>query len=435
VGVLRSSFGRERAAGRRLAVLFAAESPAVFRFAYHVSGNREDAEDLVQTAFLELHRQLARGDEPANPRAWLVVVVKRRAFNLRRDRREAPSDRMETLAGSAGDAPDAVAQLATVRATLWSLPEAQHQAFVLRHWSGLSYEEIAGVLNTTPAAVESLLVRARAAVMAEDGADEACMAVRARLCEGASLAPPQLQHLETCRRCSAAGSRLATATGIAAAMLLVPRAHVAQALASTIPGFTAKAALGGAAASGAGTSGAAAAGAGKAGLAAKAAIAAVALAGTAGAVHSHLGWPAASPTRALDHPTPLAATSIGSTASVAPDRSRPVPGGTVSIVDHRDPTGGDRTAGSGGGDARSSDGGATSSGSDGGTTTGGSDGGTSTTGGSGGQGTGDQGSGPQQSDGGDSSGGGSGGDSSGDGTTQSQDSTSSSDTSTGGGDA
>ena len=33
---------------------------------------------------------------------------------------------------------------------LWTLPEAQHQAFVLRHWSGLSQNEIAQVLDTTP---------------------------------------------------------------------------------------------------------------------------------------------------------------------------------------------------------------------------------------------------------------------------------------------
>ena len=44
---------------------------------------------------------------------------------------------------------------------LWTLPEPQHHAFVLRHWSGLSQNEIADVLETTPSAVESLLGRAR----------------------------------------------------------------------------------------------------------------------------------------------------------------------------------------------------------------------------------------------------------------------------------
>ncbi len=50
---------------------------------------------------------------------------------------------------------------------LWTLPENQHHAFVLRHWSGLSQNEIAEVLETTPSAVESLLVRARATLVAE----------------------------------------------------------------------------------------------------------------------------------------------------------------------------------------------------------------------------------------------------------------------------
>lgn len=409
----------------------------MFRFAYHMCGNREDAEDLVQTAFLELHRQLAHDAEPTNPGAWLAVVVKRRAFNLRRDRREAPSDQMESLAGAATDAPDAAEQLEKVRATLWSLPEAQHQAFVLRHWSGLSYEEIASVLDTTPAAVESLLVRARAAVMAEDGADEACVAVRARLCEGASLAPLQLRHLETCRRCSAAGSRLAGATSVAAAMLLVPRAHVAQALASTIPGFTAKAALVGAAGSGTGASGAAVSGAGKVGLVAKGAIAAVALAGTAGAIHAHVGWPTGWSASRSHHPAPAASTSRDAGSFGARHASRSVPGGSIPVFAHLDPTRAkERNADAG--DTSGSGGAGDSSGSDGGATGAGSDGGSGTTQGSDGQGSGDQGSGTQQS-GGDGSGGGSGGGSSGDGSSGSQDSSSSQDgsssTGTGGSDS
>ena len=411
----------EYAAGRRVAELYAAEAAAVFRFAYHVCGNRADAEDLLQTAFLELHRFLLRGDEPANPRAWLVVVVKRRAFNLRRDRRDAPSDQLETLAGAIAEAPDASDQLAKVRATLWSLPEAQHQAFVLRHWSGLSYDEIASVLSTTPAAVESLLVRSRAAVMAEDGADEACIAVRERLCEGAPLAPLQMRHLDTCRRCSTARSRLAQATGIAAAMLLVPRAHVAQALASTIPGFTAKAAMAGAAGSaGSAGPGAAVAGAGKAGLVAKGAIAAVALVGTAGAIHSHVGRQGGSSGPAFHHAAliaPVAANSSGSHPKRDSTAGVSVGADTDAQRHHED-----HRAGAG----RTGEGGST------GSVTGGSDGSSVSSQGSDGQGPSDQGSGAQPS-----GGGGSGTDSSSDGSSSSQDSGgssqgSSSDAATGG---
>ena len=368
----------------------------MFRFAYHLAGNREDAEDLVQTAFLQLHRTLERGAEPANPRAWLVVVVKRRAFNLWRDRRDTPSDQIETLATALVDAPnDAPDELEKVRATLWSLPESQHQAFVLRHWSGLSHAEIASVLNTTPAAVESLLVRARAAVIAEDGSDEACMAIRARLCEGAALAPLQVRHLETCRRCSTARSRLARATGIAAAMVLVPRAHVAQALAGTIPGFTAKAALAGAATSGTGASGAAVTGAaGKTGLIAKGALAAVALAGTAGVLHAHVGWSGGSPGPAFHHPLPVASrTALPGSSAEAPVHW--VLSGSLHVAGDLDPHRADH-------DARFRR--AHSNDADTGTASSGSGGSSDISQGGDGQTSANQGSGAQQSNGGDGSG-------------------------------
>ena len=52
-------------------------------------------------------------------------------------------------------------QLAAVRVALHQLPESQRHAFVLRHWSGLSAQEIAEVMDTSEPSVQSLLSRAR----------------------------------------------------------------------------------------------------------------------------------------------------------------------------------------------------------------------------------------------------------------------------------
>ena len=146
-------------------------------------------------------------------------------------------------------------ELAFVRATLWTLPENQHHAFVLRHWSGLSQNEIAEVLATSPAAVESLLTRARSALVEERTViDGECRSVRARLVEAAELTAAQVSHVGSCRKCRKAQNRLARAAGFAATFVLLPRPHVAHALASAIPGFTPPAAgiagLGAAGASG-----------------------------------------------------------------------------------------------------------------------------------------------------------------------------------------
>ena len=153
----------------RLTALYESHATDVFRYALHLTGRREDAEDVVQFVFLQAFATLEAGTELVHPRAWLIKAAKRRSLNLLRDRLEA---RMagHDLPVAAHDQPDPeeAEALAAVRSTLWALPEGQHQAFVLRHWSGLSQDEIADVLDTTSGAVESLLIRAR--VVARRGA-------------------------------------------------------------------------------------------------------------------------------------------------------------------------------------------------------------------------------------------------------------------------
>jgi RNA polymerase sigma-70 factor (ECF subfamily) len=274
--------------------MYREHATAAYRYALHVTGSREDADDLVQSAFMQAHRHLLQGGTIVSPRAWLATVVRSRASNLRRDRREtAASDQLESLAGAAREEHVAAAareELDRVRARLLGLPEAQHQAFVLRYWSELSYREIADVLNTTDSAVDSLLTRARTAIMSDADIPEQCLAVRRHL--SAETAPPadHLRHLNECARCSAARARLARAGGIAAAAVLVPHLHIAQALAATIPGFTTAAATGGTAAAAAGGTTLAA---GKASIAMKAALTAVAVAGSAVLIHTHVNHDAA----------------------------------------------------------------------------------------------------------------------------------------------
>jgi DNA-directed RNA polymerase specialized sigma24 family protein len=78
-----------------------------------------------------------------HPRRWLIKAAKHRSLNMLRDRREAamvPGDRR--LVPREQPDPEEAEALAAVRSMLWALPESQHQAFVLRHWSGLSQDEL-----------------------------------------------------------------------------------------------------------------------------------------------------------------------------------------------------------------------------------------------------------------------------------------------------
>jgi RNA polymerase sigma factor (sigma-70 family) len=252
---------RNPSTAAQLTSLYEAHAADAFRYAFHLTGRREDAEDVVQHVFLQAYAVLEGGRELVNPRAWLLKATKYRSLNLIRDRRDTPAAEIEPPATFAPDEREAEA-LAQVRAALWSLPEPQHHAFVLRHWSGLSQDEIADVLATTPGAVESLLVRARAALVAErEGGEGECSGVRGRLAQMLAPTPAQSAHLAGCRRCRTAQTRLLRAAEFATTFALVPGPHVLQALAAAIPGFGASGAVAAASATGAaaGTGGGAAA--------------------------------------------------------------------------------------------------------------------------------------------------------------------------------
>ena len=243
--VVTQSTGRVSAEAL-LTELYEQHSAAVFRYALHLTGRREDAEDVVQHVFIQAFRQLEDGVELVNPLAWLMKSTKYRSLNVIRDRREIPTDGtgFDALAAPESDGVEA-GELAAVRSMLWALPESQHQAFVLRHWSGLSQTEIADVLSTTTSAVESLLVRARGALLDDrDQADGECRTARQALVDSRQLAAGESSHVEHCRRCRTARSRLLRATEFATVLALVPRPHVAQAIASVVPGFSATAGAG-----------------------------------------------------------------------------------------------------------------------------------------------------------------------------------------------
>ncbi|MGZ4481466.1 MAG: RNA polymerase sigma factor [Gaiellales bacterium] len=326
----------ERDAGRELAGLYREHSASVYAYAYHLLGSREDAEDVVQIAFLQAHRALLRGEELVNPRAWLSVVVKRQAFNRWRDRRELPVEQLPEPAHQ-DRAQEAAAELAQVRAALFSLPEAQHQAFVLRYWSGLSGREIAEVLGATESAVESLLVRARSSILAAGPVADACVSVRDRLARQDELSAVEHRHVTGCTGCRRAQQRLARVAAAAMVLALVPRAHVAQALAATVPGFA-----GASAAAGAG--GATGAGVATKALGAKLAAVAVLSAATVG-VARHAVMPSAPPPPARQG----AASSPAADAPVS-SRNGTAAGDLVgsSIGDSQIRAGRDGTGGDGG---------------------------------------------------------------------------------------
>jgi RNA polymerase sigma factor (sigma-70 family) len=148
--------------------LYERYSEQVFGYCFHQLGSREEAEDAVQTTFMNAFRGLARGIVPKVESAWVFkiahnVCLARRRSSWRRRRVEAPSN-LEVLQ-EVVPAMDKVAdELISLQQVLEEMPDNQRRAILLREWQGLSYREIADELELSQGAVETLIFRARRAL-------------------------------------------------------------------------------------------------------------------------------------------------------------------------------------------------------------------------------------------------------------------------------
>lgn len=146
-----------------------------------LTGNADDAEDVVQEACLRAHKGLATY-AGGNARAWLLTIVRNASYAwLARNhprRIVAVGDLADLDALAAGaemgaDTPEAAliakADAAALDAAITMLPHPFREVLVLRDINGLGYREIAAMLHVPLGTVMSRLSRARGLLMAELG--------------------------------------------------------------------------------------------------------------------------------------------------------------------------------------------------------------------------------------------------------------------------
>ncbi len=137
-------------------------------YCLHQLGSREEAEDAVQTTFMNAFRGLSRGIVPELESAWLFkiahnVCLSRRRSSWRRGKVEAPNN-FEVLQEVIPGREQVTDELIGLQDVLEKMPENQRRAILLREWQGLTYREISAELGLTQAAVETLIFRARRAL-------------------------------------------------------------------------------------------------------------------------------------------------------------------------------------------------------------------------------------------------------------------------------
>jgi RNA polymerase sigma-70 factor (ECF subfamily) len=149
----------------------------VFSTIYRFVGNRAEAEDLVQEVFLRVYRTAGRYEPTARFGTWLYRIATNISLNAIRNRsrfhpvslevrQDDDDDFHREIAdedtAAPGDALDEDELSRVVMAAIDQLPDQQRTAIILNKYEGLSYDEVADILDCSVMAVKSLLSRARA---------------------------------------------------------------------------------------------------------------------------------------------------------------------------------------------------------------------------------------------------------------------------------
>jgi RNA polymerase sigma-70 factor (ECF subfamily) len=147
-------------------------SRSVFRLAFRMTGNEQDAEDVVQESFLRAYRQLGRFESRANFGTWLYRIVANCAVDLMRSKKarhdqvrgDSLDDRAMELPAADVPGPERMAQSAEidrrVQDALRELSPLERAAFTLRHYEGRSIDEISTALGLGTSAAKHSVFRA-----------------------------------------------------------------------------------------------------------------------------------------------------------------------------------------------------------------------------------------------------------------------------------
>ena len=150
---------------------------AVLNLGYRFLGNCDEAEDIAQEVFLKVYNAAKKYRPQAQFTTWLFRIATNVCLNELRHRKrlqevplESPSDVNERGSSLKVPAPEKTRpdvhleqeeRNRIIDESIASLPPNQRMAVLLKRFEGLSYQEIANVLNVSVSAVESLLFRAK----------------------------------------------------------------------------------------------------------------------------------------------------------------------------------------------------------------------------------------------------------------------------------
>ncbi|MBN1560254.1 sigma-70 family RNA polymerase sigma factor [candidate division KSB1 bacterium] len=140
----------------------------VLNTCFRLIGNEEEARDAAQDIFIKVYHALASFKPQASFSTWLYRIAANHALNVARSRKRRSRIRSFTAeialiadAKNPHSALEKEERAHLVREALNQLGESQKTIVVLHRFEGLSYKEIADIMNISVSSVESRLFRAR----------------------------------------------------------------------------------------------------------------------------------------------------------------------------------------------------------------------------------------------------------------------------------
>lgn len=134
-------------------------------YARSILGTNDEADDVVQEAFVTAWQQLESLADPGAVKTWLMRIVSRRSIDRLRARHEhediADYDPPAAESASPAHATQARSLAAAVGTALASLPAEQRRCWLLKEVAEYSYREIAADLDLPESTVRGLISRAR----------------------------------------------------------------------------------------------------------------------------------------------------------------------------------------------------------------------------------------------------------------------------------
>ena len=154
--------------------------PALRAFAWSISRNGSDADDLVQDTLIKAWSHRDKFETGTNLRAWLFTILRNTYYTAVVRRRREVRDEDDQYARSLTSAPTQEWGLAlrSLQAALAELPPEHREALILVGAAGLSYEEAAGICGCALGTIKSRVNRARNRLLKVMDVESAAEAIR-----------------------------------------------------------------------------------------------------------------------------------------------------------------------------------------------------------------------------------------------------------------